>query len=143
MIELLKNQSTPRIFLKGLAGSSPALIKAAVFHHLQRNHLVILNDAESAAYLYNDLETLFHEKGEPYEHKNTLFFPTVYKRHFEFDRPDRTNMLMRSEVLSRIVSSPKKAIIVSYTEALTEKVVTKKGAHQKHAEAESRGEGYA
>jgi transcription-repair coupling factor (superfamily II helicase) len=126
MVELLKNQSTPRIFLKGLAGSSPALIKAAVFHLLQRNHLVILNDAESAAYLYNDLETLFHEKGEPYEHKNTLFFPTVYKRHFEFDRPDRTNMLMRSEVLSRIVSSPKKAIIVSYTEALTEKVVRKK-----------------
>lgn len=126
MVELLKNQSTPRIFLKGLAGSSPALIKAAVFHHLQRFQLVILNDPESAAYLYNDLETLFHEKGEPYEHKNTLFFPTVYKRHFEFDRPDRTNMLMRSEVLSRIVSSPKKAIIVSYTEALTEKVVRKK-----------------
>ncbi len=126
MTDVLKNQSMPRIFLKGLAGSSPALIKAAVFHHLQRNHLVILNDPESAAYLYNDLETLFQEKGQPYEHKNALFFPTVYKRHFEFDRPDRTNMLMRSEVLSRLVSSQKKTIIVSYTEALTEKVVRKK-----------------
>ena len=102
----------PRIFLKGLAGSSPALVIAAVFHHLQRNHLVILNDPESAAYLYNDLETLFRKKDSLIEHKNTLFFPTVYKRHFEFDRPDRTNMLMRSEVLSRLVSSQKKTIIV-------------------------------
>ncbi|MDX9907158.1 MAG: transcription-repair coupling factor, partial [Bacteroidales bacterium] len=126
MAGILKNQTSPRIFLQGLAGSSPALIKAAVFHHLQRNHLVILNDPESAAYLYNDLETLFGEKGQPYEHKNTLFFPTVYKRHFEFDKPDRTNMLMRSEVLSRLVSSNKKTLIVSYAEALSEKVVRKK-----------------
>ncbi|NTV84142.1 MAG: transcription-repair coupling factor, partial [Bacteroidales bacterium] len=126
MVDVLKNQSLPRIFLKGLTGSSSALVKAAVFHHLQRNHLVIMNDPESAAYLYNDLETLFHEKGQPYEHKNTLFFPTVYKRHFEFDRPDRTNVLMRTEVLSRLVSSQKKTIIVTYAEALTEKVVRKK-----------------
>ena len=126
MAGILKNQTSPRIFLQGLAGSSPALIKAAVFHHLQRNHLVILNDPESAAYLYNDLETLFGEKGQPYEHKNTLFFPTVYKRHFEFDKPDRTNMLMRSEVLSRLVSTHKKTLIVSYAEALSEKVVRKK-----------------
>ena len=126
MAGVLKDQSTPRIFLQGLAGSSPALIKAALFHLLQRNHLVILNDPESAAYLYNDLETLFGEKGQSYEHKNTLFFPTVYKRHFEFDKPDRTNMLMRSEVMSRLVSSNKKTIIVSYAEALSEKVVRKK-----------------
>lgn len=126
IVEELKNQSLPRIHLKGLTGSSAALVKTAVFHHLQRNHLVIMNDPESAAYLYNDLETLFQEKGQPYEHKNTLFFPTVYKRHFEFDKPDRTNMLMRSEVLSRLVSSNKKTIIVSYAEALTEKVVRKK-----------------
>jgi transcription-repair coupling factor (superfamily II helicase) len=126
MVDVLKGQDTPGIYLKGLTGSSSALIKAAVFHHLQRNHLVIMNDPESAAYLYNDLETLFDEKGQPYEHKNTLFFPTVYKRHFEFDRPDRTNMLMRSEVLSRIVSSNKKTLIVTYAEALAEKVVRKK-----------------
>jgi transcription-repair coupling factor (superfamily II helicase) len=126
MADVLKNHTAPRIFLKGLTGSSSALITAAVFYHLNRNHLVILNDPESAAYLYNDLETLFQEKGQPYEHKNALFFPTVYKRHFEFDRPDRTNMLMRSEVLSRLVSSQKKTIIVSYAEAITEKVVRKK-----------------
>jgi len=126
MVDVLKDQATPRIFLQGLAGSSPALIKAAVFHHLNRSHLIILNDPESAAYLYNDLETLFHEKGQAYEHKNTLYFPTVYKRHFEFDKPDRTNMLMRSEVMSRLASSQKKTIIVSYAEALTEKVVKKK-----------------
>jgi transcription-repair coupling factor (superfamily II helicase) len=126
MVDVLKNQSLPRIFLKGLTGSSSALVKAAVFHHLQRSHLVVLNDPESAAYLYNDLETLFGEKGQPYEHKNTLFFPTVYKRHFEFDRPDRTNVLMRTEVMSRLVSSQKKTIMVTYTEALAEKVVRKK-----------------
>ncbi len=126
MAELLKDQAAPRVYLGGLSGSSRAFIIAAVFHHLQRHHLVVLNDAESAAYLFNDLETLFQEKGQPFEKKNALFFPTVYKRHFEPDKPDRTNMLMRSEVMSRVVSSPKKAIIVTYAEALAEKVVQKK-----------------
>lgn len=126
MAEMLKTQSTPRIFLKGLSGSSHALVIAAVFQHLQRHHIIILNDAEAAAYLYNDLETLFHERSDPYEKKSTLFFPTVYKRHFEFDKPDRTNMLMRSEVMSRLVTSQKKLIVVTYAEALTEKVVRKK-----------------
>ena len=126
MADVLKDQSTPRIFLQGLTGSSHALVIAATFHHLQRHHLVILNDAESAAYFYNDLETLFHEKSEPYEKKNTLFFPTVYKRHFEFDKPDRTNMLMRSEVMSRLVTSQKKLMVLTYAEALSEKVVRKK-----------------
>lgn len=126
MADVLKDQPTPRIFLQGLAGSSYAMIIAATFHHLQRHHLVILNDAEAAAYFYNDLETLFQEKSQPYEKKNTLFFPTVYKRHFEFDKPDRTNMLMRSEVMSRLVTSQKKLIVVTYAEALSEKVVRKK-----------------
>jgi transcription-repair coupling factor (superfamily II helicase) len=126
LAEELKARSTPRIFLRGLAGSSHALVIAAVFHHLQRHHLVVLNDAEAAAYFYNDLEALFHEKSEPYEKKNTLYFPTAYKRHFEFDKPDRTNMLMRSEVMSRLVTSQKKLIIVTYAEALAEKVVRKK-----------------
>ncbi len=126
MAEVLKEREAPRIFLKGLAGSSPSLTISAVFHHLQRHHLVILNDPESAAYFYNDLETLFQEKGQAYEKKNALFFPTVYKRHFEFDKPDRTNMLMRSEVMSRMVSSPKKTIIVTYAEAIAERVVRKK-----------------
>lgn len=126
MAGVLKEQAIPRIFLRGLAGSSHALILAAVFQHLQRHHIVILNDAESAAYFYNDLETIFRERSEPYEKKNTLFFPTVYKRHFEFDKPDRTHVLMRSEVMSRLVTSQKKLIIVTYAEALAEKVVRKK-----------------
>lgn len=122
----LKAGDTPRIFLQGLAGSCRAMIKAAVFQHLQRHHLVISNDPESAAYLYNDLEALFGEKGMPYEKKSALFFPTIYKRHFEFDKPDRTHMLMRSEVMTRVVTSRKPVIIVTYPEAVAEKVARKK-----------------
>jgi transcription-repair coupling factor (superfamily II helicase) len=115
-----------KVALKGLVGSSRSLVVASLFDSLKTFHLVVLPDKESAAYFYNDLESLMGEKGAAYEKKRVLFLPTTYKRHYDKDNQDSTNLLSRAEVLNRIGTTSRKTIVVTYSEALSEKVVTRK-----------------
>ncbi len=124
--ELLSGPPAVNLQLKGLIGSSRALVVSSVFDTLKRHHLIILPDKETAAYFYNDLEALFGEKDQNLKKKSILFFPTSYKRSYAPEQQDSTNLLMRAEVLNRIGASRKKTIIVTYSEALAEKVVTRK-----------------
>ena len=55
-----------------------------------------------------------------------MFYPGSYRRPYQIDEVDNANILLRAEVLNRINSRKKPAIIVSYTEAIFEKVVTRK-----------------
>ena len=108
-----------KIHLNGLVGSSVSFIIQSVFKKIESPFLVILNDKEEAAYYLNDLEQLIGEK-------DVLFYPGSYRRPYQIEDTDNANVLLRSEVLNRINSRKKPAIIVSYPEALFEKVVTKK-----------------
>ena len=108
-----------KIHLNGLVGSSLSFIIQSVFKKIESPFLVILNDKEEAAYYLNDLEQLIGEK-------DVLFYPGSYRRPYQIEDTDNANVLLRSEVLNRINSRKKPAIIVSYPEALFEKVVTKK-----------------
>jgi len=113
------------IHVKGLIGSSPTLLISGIYQHLETNHLIVLPDKESAAYFLNDLESIFDEKGNSFHKKKILFFPTSYKRTAEIEHQDNTNILLRTEVLKRLGTSKRKTIVVSYPEALAEKVVRK------------------
>jgi len=114
-----------KLHLKGLVGSSRPLIVAGLFNALKTVQVIVLPDKETAAYFYNDLESLFGEKGAPYERKRVLFLPTSFKRHYNEDEIDSTNLLSRAEVLNRIGTTSRKTIVVTYSEALTEKVITR------------------
>lgn len=107
-----------RIHLKNAAGSSISFISAAVYQHLLRTNLFIVNDKEEAAYLLNDLENLIGEE-------NVLFFPASYRMPYEHEEIDNSNILLRAEVLNKINTGKKQICIITYPEALTEKVVTK------------------
>lgn len=61
-----------------------------------------------------------------YSKKQVLFYPTSYKHPYEPERADNTYILSRTEVLQRISTSERKTIIVTYPEALSEKVFTRK-----------------
>jgi len=122
----LESTTLSRIHLKGLIGSSRALILAGIFQDTRNIHVVVLPDKEIAAYFFNDLESLFDEREIVYEKKKILFFPTSYKRHYELDSQDSTRLLARSEVLNRIGTTQRETIVVTYSEALSEKVVTQK-----------------
>lgn len=114
------------VFCKGITGSAKAFAVAAAFDRLGGQHFVICPDKENAAYFYNDLENIFGERETDYAKKMILFYPTSYKRPYEPEKPDNTYILSRTEVLQRISTSERKTIIVSYPEALSEKIVTRK-----------------
>jgi transcription-repair coupling factor (superfamily II helicase) len=107
------------VFLKGLMGSAVSFVQADCFLNSNNAFLLIFNDKEEAAYQLNDLEQLIDEK-------HVLFYPGSYRRPYQIEETDNANVLLRSEVLNRINSRKKPSVIVTYPEALFEKVVTKK-----------------
>ncbi len=109
----------PKAQVKGLAGSLSAIAGAASFKNTERPHLFILSDKEEAAYFLNDLESIIGEK-------DVLFYPGSYRRPYVVEETDNANVLLRAEVLNRLNSRKKPAILVSYADALFEKVVTRK-----------------
>lgn len=126
IITLLTEKKQKHISLNGLIGSSKALVSASVFANHPSLNVAILPDNESAAYFYNDLENLYNEAELNYQKKKILFFPTSYKRNYDGENIDTTNVLSRTEVLNRIYLSRQKTFVVTYPEALCEKVVTRK-----------------
>ena len=105
--------------ITNLVGSSLSFVISETFKTSEKPYLLIFNDKEEAAYYLNDLEQLLGEK-------NVLFYPGSYRRPYQIEEVDNANVLLRSEVLNRINSQKKAAIIVTYPAALFEKVITKK-----------------
>ena len=118
--------NSTHILYSGLTGSSRAFMVEQQFREKGGQHLVICATKEDAAYFYNDLEGMFGERETDYSKKQILFYPTSYKRPYEPERPDNTYILSRTEVLQRVSTSERKTVIVSYPEALSEKVFTRK-----------------
>ncbi len=105
--------------LKGLSGSALSFVFQAIFKKSEKPFLLILNEKEEAAYILNDLEQMIGAN-------DVLFYPSSYRRPYQIEETDNANVLLRSEVLNRINSRKKPAVIVTYPEALFEKVVTRK-----------------
>ncbi len=107
------------IILKGLVGSSLSFVISETFKNSEVPFLLIFDDKEEAAYYLNDLEQLIGEK-------DVLFYPGSYRRPYQIEETDNANVLLRAEVLNRINSRKKPVVIVTYPDALFEKVVTRK-----------------
>ncbi|MBM1105554.1 transcription-repair coupling factor [Aurantibacter crassamenti] len=108
-----------KVHLKGLSGSSLSFVLADAFTNSDKPFLLIFDDKEEAAYYLNDLEQLVSSK-------DVLFYPGSYRRPYQIEETDNANVLLRAEVLNRINSRKKPAIIVTYPDALFEKVVTRR-----------------
>ena len=105
------------IFLSGLIGSQDAFIAAAVFKQTDFNHLFVMGDKEEAAYFQNNLKNLLGSK-------DIFFFPDSFRRPQDFTELNNNNVLLRTETVNRISNSNSKAeLVVTYAEALFEKVV--------------------
>jgi len=119
-------QSQPNWFwLNGMAGSSLAVMSASAINEMKGTHLFILNEKEQAAYLFNDLESLFDEKDQSFQRKKTLFFPTSYKKSYDLESTDNTNAMERSQAVGKLASTVSTKVLVTYPEALAEKLVTR------------------
>ena len=115
----LTEQTRDNCVAAGLVGSALSISIAELFKETALPFLLILNDKEQAAYHLNDLENILGDE-------SVLFYPGSYRRPYQIEQTDNANVLLRSEVLNRINSRKKPALIVTYPEALFEKVVTKK-----------------
>ena len=119
--------SQPQHFhLKGLQGSTSQFILAAVHSNeaaSQTNHLVILRDAEEAAYFHNSLENITGAL-------DIFYFPSSFKNKKNYQLLNSSHVMLRTEALTKITQaknlSQAKKIIITYPEAIFEKVVLSK-----------------
>lgn len=118
LISAIKSDKS-EIEISNLIGSSLSLVIANTFKVLEKPLLLILNDKEEAAFYLNDLELLLNDN-------DIMFYPGSYRRPYQIEETDNANVLLRAEVLNRINSRKKPALLVTYPDALFEKVVTKK-----------------
>lgn len=108
-----------RLLVKGLVGSGHAIIAASVMEKRPGPYLFIQHDKEEAAYFMNDLENIDGDL-------QIVFFPSSYRVPYQSEQTDNANVLLRAETLNRVAGGGQKLAIVTYPEALSEKVVTQK-----------------
>lgn len=114
----LNSAKNQRVHLKGLIGSSDAMVAMACYFIQHTNMLFILPDRDEAAYFQSDLESLLE--------KEILVFPSSYRKPFEFTQPDSGNVLQRAEVLNELIHATEYGkLIVTYPEALAERVINR------------------
>jgi len=111
-----------QLFLKNLQGSSVEFLISAIFSHQntqQLNHIVVLNDAEEAAYFHNTIENLTSAL-------DLFYFPSSFKNQKNFRLLNSSHVMLRTEALTKLANGGNKKIIITYPQALFEKVVLPK-----------------
>lgn len=119
LISDYKSNPKHKATIKGFLGSGLSILSGHLFDRLSHPIVLIFDDKEEAAYVLNDLETLF-------DREQVLFFPSSYKRPYEVEEVNNANVVIRTEVLNSLSNAKRHKIVVTYAEALQEKVVTKK-----------------
>ena len=118
MARALASKKNAHIHLKGLVGSSDAVVSLALYFVQKQGQVIVLTDREEAVYFQNDLENLSDKK--------VLLFPSSFRKAFDVTSIDRHAVLQRAEVLNELKhTSEYGKIIVTYPEALAEKVMDK------------------
>ena len=115
-----------QVFLQNLNGSSAAFVLQSIFSNPKTkhlNHIVVLNDAEESAYFFNSIESLT-------EALDLFYFPSSFKSPHNFSALNPSHVMLRTEALTKISMGGNKKIIVTYPEALFEKVVLAKTLQQ-------------
>tara|TARA_B000000532_G_scaffold244247_1_gene243433 strand:- start:9901 stop:13239 length:3339 start_codon:yes stop_codon:yes gene_type:complete len=107
-------QGNRKIQLNNFVGSSKSILASSIIKESKSPQLFILNDKESANYFINDLESLMNHE--------LFFYPATHRRSYQFKELDNSNVLLRAEVLNKL-NNKHNSIIVSYPEAISERVV--------------------
>ena len=113
------SQAKCKIHWKGTLGSAKGIFSSAVAQQCPGHHVFILNDKEDAAYFLNDLQGLYPED------QRLVFYPASYKVPYQLEEVDNANVVARTEALKKL-SGQDNCWIITYPEALFEKVLTKK-----------------
>jgi len=116
-VDRLRASAGQRVHLKGVVGSLDAVLAAGIYKHTATTQLFILHDKEEAAYFYSDLQYLLGPD-------NVLLYPVFHNPPYSSAITDNADQLMRAEVLHCLHHpEPQAPLVVTYPEALPEKVV--------------------
>lgn len=108
-----------RITLYGLACSAPAMLMGALPAEDGDSPVLVVGDTlDDAGYIYHDLSRVLGEGA-------VLMFPSGYKRAIKYGQPDPPSQIMRTEVLNRWDTDRSLRYVVTYPEALAEKVASR------------------
>lgn len=83
-----------------------------------RPALLVADSMDDAGYLYNDLVKLLGDKA-------VMIFPSGYRRDIKYGQVDPPQQILRTETLSHWSSDPGLRFVVSYPEAMAEKVASR------------------
>ena len=100
-----------------MVGSGFSFRIASAFQKNKQFLLVVLDDAEQAAYFLNDFEQLL----SPNE---VLYFPASYRKPYAPESTDNANILLRAEAMKKLSTSKKPRIVVTYPQAVFEKLIS-------------------
>jgi len=115
--ESLSKDTPTKIKLTGIVGALDSFVLSSLNKNSDATHLYIASDKEEAAYVYNTLENIISET-------IPQFFPDSFRRPTNFEELDSNNILLRTEAVNKLsIKDGKNAIIVTYPEAIFEKVV--------------------
>ncbi len=113
-VKKLAGSRAHAVCIDGLAGSAPAVVFSSL-PRLKKPYIIVAADLDEAGYIYNDLCNLNDSDA-------ALIFPSGYKRDIKYGRVDPPSEILRTEVLNRWQSSKRLRWVVTYPEALAEKV---------------------
>ncbi|PID94987.1 MAG: transcription-repair coupling factor [Bacteroidales bacterium] len=105
--------------LHGLNGSANAFVIANIFQQSCNHIIVSTDDVDSASYLYFDLTQLLNSE-------QLGFMPSLYKQTHKGGVKIIENQILRTDSLNKL-SGDKPTIIVTYPEALSERVESPEG----------------
>ena len=88
---LSKKTST---LIKGVVGSGLNLRLVTAFIKLDLNFLLVMDNAEQAAYYFNDLEQLLNIT-------QVFYFPASFREAYSTEDINNSNVLQRSEILKK------------------------------------------
>ncbi len=105
------------VTLYNVAGSAPAVLLAAI--DVRKEPVLVIGDSpDDAGYLYHDLSRILGENA-------VLMFPSGYKRAIKYGQVDPPSQILRTEALNRWHDNSGVRFVVTYPEALAERVASR------------------
>lgn len=116
LCEKFEKYKSYKILLDNILGSQNCFVLSGIFTYQPSAVFYIANDKEEAAYVQNTLASILK--------KPIHFFSDSFKRPGKFEELNNNNIVERTELVNKIsLGSNKHPIVVTYPEALFEKVV--------------------
>lgn len=110
-------ESCSRVKIEGTVGSLDAFLLWSTYQLQPRPHIYIASEKERAAYLFNTLQEIGNKN-------RVAFLPDSFKRPQDFENLVRDQVLVRSDLVNRLVERKFPTVVITYPEALFEKVVS-------------------